>query len=151
MKKLFLAILAIALLLTGYYIYQKNFALQGSDTESLHQTKQYGQITIDTDENRKAPFKDSLRIVTFDLTPPFNLAIPEEREKAKQFGENVVEVVKTMLYAKTGIEDAESRGRKLHYDPATFKLTISDTQGNLEGVSRYINYINSLSQENKEE
>ncbi|MBN1476756.1 hypothetical protein JXA47_08385 [Candidatus Sumerlaeota bacterium] len=59
-------------------------------------------------------------------------------EQARQFANQVVETVETLLYSEGGREAAREEGRRLWFDEPTLQLTITDHPDNLETVDRYI-------------
>lgn len=83
-----------------------------------------------------------LRVATYNLTPRAPLS--DNIELARQMGDSVVEVVKTMLYAQGGEAAANALGRRLWYDRNTLTLTVCDTPENLRLVSDYIKSVTTL-------
>jgi hypothetical protein len=84
----------------------------------------------------------ALQVATFNLTPRAPLS--DNIEQARQMGDSVVEVVKTMLYAQTGEAAASAQGRRLWYDRNTLTLTVCDTPENLRRVSDYVRSVSTL-------
>jgi len=91
--------------------------------------------------------EDALGIGTFNLIP--RQVFAENREQLQQFGEQVVEVIRTFLYAESGVENARRQGRRLWYDPALLQLTVVDTQSNLREVADFIASLPQLAQEER--
>lgn len=65
---------------------------------------------------------------------------------ATSFTSRVIESIETFLYARTGRTAAQSEGRRLWYDPATFQLTLVDTPTNINTVADFINSLPELRQ-----
>lgn len=91
--------------------------------------------------------EDRLGINTFTLVP--RQVFAENTEQLQQFGEQVVEVIRTFLYAESGVENARREGRRLWYDPALLQLTVVDYQSNLREVADFIASLPQLAQEER--
>jgi len=90
-----------------------------------------------------------LHVATFNLTP--REPISGNIEQARDVAANAVDVVKTMLYSRTGEKAASAEGRKLWFDPNTLTLTITDTQDNIRIVSDYIRSIGTMGKKTSSE
>ncbi len=79
--------------------------------------------------------EDKIRVETYNVAPAW---IEKNPEQVQQFGDYVVEVIETMLYAKTGRSAARQEGRRLWYDRSTMQLTVTDYPDNLKAVSKFL-------------
>ncbi len=86
--------------------------------------------------------KKEIEVYTTNLTP--RDIFSANREQAAEFGRNVVEVIETMLYHKTGVAAAREEGRRLWYDPATMQLTVADYPSNIQKVAAFIEALPQL-------
>ncbi|MCX8038696.1 MAG: hypothetical protein N3D11_16910 [Candidatus Sumerlaeia bacterium] len=86
--------------------------------------------------------KKEIEVYTTNLTP--RDVFSANREQVAEFGRNVVEVVETMLYHKTGVAAAREEGRRLWYDPATMQLTVADYPSNIQKVAAFIEALPQL-------
>ncbi|MCX7017579.1 MAG: hypothetical protein NTY46_01000 [Candidatus Sumerlaeota bacterium] len=93
--------------------------------------------------------RDNLKVATFNLTP--REPISGNIEQARKVAASTVDVVKTMLYARTGEKAAAAEGRRLWYDPNTLTLTITDTQDNIRTVSDYIRSLGTMGAKTRSE
>jgi type II secretory pathway component GspD/PulD (secretin) len=91
--------------------------------------------------------EDRLGIEVFSLIPREELL--ENREQLQAFGDQVVTVIRTFLYAEIGESESRRQGRRLWYDPALLNLTIVDTQSNLREVADFIAGLPQLAQEER--
>ncbi len=92
-------------------------------------------------------YDKTLGVETFNLTPI--LEIQDNPDLARQFGENVRQVIETLLYAQEGKSKANAEGRRLWYDEATLQLTITDYPDRLNAVSKYIESLPQIRRERK--
>lgn len=77
-----------------------------------------------------------LDVGTYNLTPREPLG--DNLQQARDLAENVVTVVKTILYSQSTESAASAEGRRLWYDPNTLQLTVTDYPENLQLVGNYI-------------
>jgi hypothetical protein len=75
-------------------------------------------------------------VSTFNLTP--REPLKDNIEQARAMATNMVTVVKTLLYAQSGEQEAMREGRRLWFDQNTLQLTVTDYPENLRRVSDYI-------------
>lgn len=88
--------------------------------------------------------EETLEIANFSLVPrDFE---DQNTDQVLVFTSRVVEMIKTLLYSRTGVEQAEREGRRLWYDPSTLQLTIIDTPTNIGRVGNYIASLPELRQ-----
>lgn len=90
-----------------------------------------------------------LDVATYNLTP--REPIQENIEQVRDFAQNVVTVVKTILYSQSTESAAASEGRRYWYDPNTLQLTVTDFPENLRVVSDYIRSLPALGRRQKSE
>ncbi|MBX7246051.1 MAG: tetratricopeptide repeat protein [Candidatus Sumerlaeaceae bacterium] len=88
-----------------------------------------------------------LQVATFNLTP--RTPIDENVEQARDMAQNVVTVVKTILYSQSTESAAAAEGRRYWYDPNTLTLTVTDYPDNLQAVSDYIRALAPLGKKQK--
>jgi hypothetical protein len=69
-------------------------------------------------------------------------------EKKLAFVAQVREVIETLLYTGTSKEEAEKQGRKTWFDPATYRLTITDTAERIAVVREYLQGVPELEKSN---
>lgn len=81
-------------------------------------------------------YSDKLTVATFNLTPV--IEFDENPDLARAFGEQIRNVVETLLYSQEGRTKAEREGRRLWWDPATLQLTVTDYPDNITSVQRFI-------------
>lgn len=81
-------------------------------------------------------YSDKLTVATFNLTPV--IEFDENPDLARSFGEQIRNVVETLLYSQEGRTKAEREGRRLWWDPATLQLTVTDYPDNITAVQRFI-------------
>jgi len=81
-------------------------------------------------------YSDKLTVATFNLTPV--IEFDENPDLARAFGEQIRNVVETLLYSQEGRTKAEREGRRLWWDPATLQLTVTDYPDNITAVQRFI-------------
>ncbi|MGF1573376.1 MAG: hypothetical protein ACFCU1_09920 [Sumerlaeia bacterium] len=94
-------------------------------------------------------YDGKIEVRTFNLTPV--LEIEGNPELARQFAENIYDVVETLLYSQDGVSAAAAQGRRIWYDEATLQLTITDFPDRLNSVERFINQIPQLKREKQYE
>ncbi|MEQ8820745.1 MAG: hypothetical protein RLY93_10905 [Sumerlaeia bacterium] len=93
-------------------------------------------------------YSNELDVRTFNLTPV--LEIQDNREQARQFAENIVQVVETLLYAQEGRRQANAQGRRLFYDEATLQLTVVDFPDRLKQVQDFIESLPQIEQRRRQ-
>ncbi|MCX7718474.1 MAG: hypothetical protein N2111_08755 [Candidatus Sumerlaeaceae bacterium] len=91
----------------------------------------------------------TLKVATFNLTPRTPLS--ENLEQTRDLAQNIVTVVKTILYSQSTESAAAAEGRRYWYDPNTLQLTITDYPENLQVVSDYIRSLPIFEQKLKSE
>jgi type II secretory pathway component GspD/PulD (secretin) len=91
----------------------------------------------------------TLKVATFNLTPRAPLS--ENLEQTRDLAQNIVTVVKTILYSQSTESAAAAEGRRYWYDPNTLQLTITDYPSNLQVVSDYIRSLPIFEQKLKSE
>jgi type II secretory pathway component GspD/PulD (secretin) len=99
------------------------------------------QLLLDKNFLRKIETQQ-LGVQTFNLSP--REPIGENIEQVRELANNIVIVVKTILYAQVGEAAAAAEGRRYFYDPNTLQLTITDFPDNLRAVSDYIRSLPQL-------
>jgi len=92
--------------------------------------------------------EDKIRVETYNVAPAW---IERNPEQVQQFGDYVVEVIETMLYAKTGRSAARQEGRRLWYDRSTMQLTVTDYPDNLKAVSKFLASLPMIEKRRKSE
>ncbi len=92
--------------------------------------------------------EDKIRVETYNVAPAW---IEKNPEQVQQFGDYVVEVIETMLYAKTGRSAARQEGRRLWYDRSTMQLTVTDYPDNLKAVSKFLASLPMIEKRRKSE
>lgn len=85
---------------------------------------------------------DELDIQAFSLIP--RTALEENREYMQAFAERVVEQVRTFLYTRIGLEEAQALGRHMWFDPNTLTLVLADTPENIRDVSSFLDSLPEL-------
>ena len=90
-----------------------------------------------------------LSVATFNLTP--KEPISDNLEQVRDYAQNVVTVVKTILYAQSTESAASAEGRRYWYDPNTLQLTIVDYPDNIREVSTYIRSLPQINRKMKSE
>lgn len=90
---------------------------------------------------------DELDIRAFSLIP--RTALEENREYMQAFANRVVEQVRTFLYTRIGVEQAEALGRRMWFDPNTLTLVIADTPDNLLEVGSFLDSLPELASEQR--
>lgn len=79
---------------------------------------------------------EKLTVGTFNLTP--QKPITDNIEQVRNMATNMVDVVRTMLYAQEGEAAANAAGRRMWFDRDTLQLTITDYPTNIRIVSDYL-------------
>ncbi|MEI7900498.1 MAG: hypothetical protein WCK89_09600 [bacterium] len=92
---------------------------------------------------------DKLKVQTYNLTP--REPIDQNIEQVRELSQNIVTVVKTILYSKSTESAASADGRRYWYDPNTLQLTITDYPENLQVVSDYIRSLPTLGKKKQSE
>lgn len=67
-------------------------------------------------------------------------------DEIEAFTSNVIEMIKTLLYALDGESAARAQGRRLWYDEGSMHLSLIDTPRNINRVGNYINSLPELQQ-----
>lgn len=132
------ALLAASLPAQNFRPAQRNFR-PGGEPATVPSTGASGRLS--------APAK--LDVATFNLTP--HEAISDNVEQTRELAQNIVTVVKTLLYAQEGEAAAAAEGRRLWYDPNTLQLTVTDYPDNIRVVSDYIKGLSTMGQKQRSE
>lgn len=85
---------------------------------------------------------DELEVYTTNLTP--RDVFEADQESVESFGQDIKEVIETILYHEDGIEAARAQGRRLWYDAPTLQLTITDYPSNIRKVSEFVQSLPQL-------
>lgn len=92
---------------------------------------------------------EELAIVNFSLIP--REVEQRSSDQVRFFTSRVYEAVQTLLYARTGKEQAARQGRRAWFDETTLQLTIVDTPTNIARVGQYIESLPELRQRRQQE
>lgn len=90
-----------------------------------------------------------LEVSTFNLTP--REPLPDNPEQVRELAQNVVTVVKTILYSQSTESAAAAEGRRFWYDPNTLQLTVTDYPDNLKVVSDFVRGLPLFGKKSKSE
>ncbi len=90
-----------------------------------------------------------LEVATFNLTP--REPLPDNPEQVRELAQNVVTVVKTILYSQSTESAAAAEGRRFWYDPNTLQLTVTDYPDNLKVVSDFVRGLPLFGKKSKSE
>lgn len=120
------------------YDLERKVVVDGEDLivkDTASNVSKIEQLLLDKNFVRKLETQ-KLQVSTFNLTP--HEPISENLEQVRDLAQNIVTVVKTILYSQSRESVAAAEGRRYWYDPNTLQLTITDYPENLEVVSDYI-------------
>ena len=133
------------------YDLERKVVVDGEDLivkDTAENVARIEQLLLDKNFLRKLE-QQKLSVSTFNLTP--REPITENLEQVRELAQNVVTVVKTILYAQSTESAAASEGRRYWYDPNTLQLTICDYPENLRVVSDYIRSLPTMGRKQKSE
>lgn len=121
------------------YDLERKVVVDGDDLivkDTAENVAKVEQLLLDKNFIKKLETQ-KLQVATFNLTPKEQLQ--ENIEQVRDLAQNVVTVVKTILYAQSTESAAASEGRRYWYDDNTLQLTVTDYPENLRIVGDYIN------------
>lgn len=133
------------------YDLERKVVVDGSDLivkDTPENIKKIEELLLDKNFIKKIE-NQQLQVATFNLTPREPLS--DNIEQVREMAQNIVTVVKTLLYAKSSESAAAAEGRRYWYDPNTLQLTIVDYPDNLRIVSDYIRSLPTLGKKQKSE
>jgi type II secretory pathway component GspD/PulD (secretin) len=133
------------------YDLERKVVVDGSDLivkDTPENIKKIEELLLDKNFIKKIE-NQQLQVATFNLTPREPLS--DNIEQVREMAQNIVTVVKTLLYAKSSESAAAAEGRRYWYDPNTLQLTIVDYPDNLRVVSDYIRSLPTLGKKQKSE
>ncbi len=133
------------------YDLERKVVVDGGDLivkDTAENIKKIEELLLDKNFIKKIE-NQQLQVATFNLTPREPLS--DNIEQVREMAQNIVTVVKTLLYAKSSESAAAAEGRRYWYDPNTLQLTIVDYPDNLRIVSDYIRSLPTLGKKQKSE